>query len=237
MLRREDHFQWPSLGESVGQCAVSDAKPSRPFSETQCLAVERQHSSFAGILSLLQLCSPAAVAGFIVAVVIFAIDRCFWKWFHTHVSKEVIKASSPPLAKRDTSVGVQVPIFVARITSTLYLFPRCVFRCFAVTPRTSASTATGDCPAVSFTKITSRYHSGRTALTAAPPSRVSAFSFTDILKYGQFSVNVSRLIFNAGRDLIRLLFSHLSLLIRFTVDRTARNVEFRAVHLFYAGGV
>lgn len=308
MFRRKNFFQWPPSGDSIGQCAVRDTKPSRPFSKTQRLAVECQHSSFAGILSLLKFCSPTAVhwpvvrntlftlAARIIAVIISSVNRGLWKWLPAYVSKEVIKTGSPSFAYRDASISVQMLVFVVRITSLPQRFPGRVFRRLAVSSRTCTSTTTRPCPAGLFTKVTTSNDGSFPTFAMAQPAGIATFSIPNKLNDSELSVDIpgfirslftatarldiagserttaknffsstftaacpicaslaskvtasvanccqfpkllTRDIFYAMRTTGRLFVRHDSTPVKLDCGRTARNFEFRAVHLFYAGG-
>jgi len=74
--------------------------------------------------------SPAAVAGFVVAVVVDAVDAIAVAWTLSHICKKVSEII-PSLAKSNTSPTVTTPVLIGRIRAApTSVKPRTIFRPF-----------------------------------------------------------------------------------------------------------
>jgi len=217
MLGREHFLRRPTFGQASAKSTMRDAKSSCPFAQAQRFPVVSQHSSFASVLSLLQFCGPAAIIRAVPKIVVLAINSGFWKRFRPHVGKKVVEADFPSVTKRYTSVSVQVFVFVVRFASSLHLLPRCVFGRIAHASCTCSSASARLC--ASFAKFSSRYSSCIPTFALAKPARVTAFCFSSKLKNSQLAVNISRLVFNAGRQLDRIIRRHSSTPCKLDCDR------------------
>jgi len=219
------HFSWgPPLFDPHIQRAMRNSQFSSPSPETHGFSVVGEHSRLAGIVALLQLCRPSAIAGFVVSIVIrVAVDGCLGKWLWSHIGKKVDKRLSPSLADRDSSTAVEVVSAVSRVAaSPLHLFPTGVFR-RTVTAALGFSPATARLGAsITLAEIPTSNCSCIHTFTAADPQRITAFGPSCEFNYRQFPVDVATLVFHVGRQLSRIVGSHLNFLFKFKVVRAVR---------------
>ena len=205
MLRREYLFKRPSLGESCTKCTMRDTKSASPVSKAVSFSVMCEHSCLTRVVALLHFCCPSAVVRTVPEIVVLAINSGFWKWFLSHVGNKVVEARLPSFAKRYTSVCVQVLVFVVRFAASLHLPPRCVFGRIAHAARACAVATTGNRAFRS--EVCPGDCGGIFAFTLAKPMRQFSID-SSVAKNSQLSVNISSLVFNAGRQLDRIICRH-----------------------------
>lgn len=97
-LGRENLFNGPSLLGSFLKCRFLDSNENGPISETHCFSIERKRVIGSPISSLLLRSCPSAVAGFIVAVVIYSFNRVFAAWSRPHIIYECSERIPPAVA-------------------------------------------------------------------------------------------------------------------------------------------
>lgn len=110
-------FFWPSLINSIRKGVVSDPNKSSPLGVRLGETIDGHKSVFSRVVRLLFICSPSAVAGFIIAVHVNTVD------LHSHrlvshilqESEEVI----PPLTNGDSPTAVVLIGSVVRIVASL----------------------------------------------------------------------------------------------------------------------
>lgn len=70
---------------------LANAKFAGPLRNGLCSTIKREKDVIASVLPLLNSISPFTVAGFVIAIVILAINAMFVAWSNPHVLKEVGK--------------------------------------------------------------------------------------------------------------------------------------------------
>jgi hypothetical protein len=82
--------------------AASNASQTRPIRHSSCLTVMSEHVGASAIIRLFHLGRPATIAGFIIAIVVNAVQAVLWRRLRPHIfnkSREVF----PSVAHRDPS--------------------------------------------------------------------------------------------------------------------------------------
>ena len=95
----------PTAVQAVGDARAPNAGFSCPSSDAVSATIMRQVAAITAVLHLLLMCSPSAVAGFVVPVVVDAVQLEFGRGF-AHIGQEVLEATpaftdanaSPPVA-------------------------------------------------------------------------------------------------------------------------------------------
>jgi len=92
----------------------------------------------AAVESLLASCRPAAITGFIVAVVVDSIERKFSVWARSHVPEERGEVALPFFAHRYSTTAIIFKSRILRVEASRFcMLPRYVFRggssCFILT--------------------------------------------------------------------------------------------------------
>lgn len=156
------------------------------------------------IVRLLFFRSPADIAGFIVFIVIFPIQRMRWGRSPTNIFQKFFKRLPPTFAHDNASTAVAgipwIPFVVAPI---LHRAPQVVFRClrkvtsFAMCGSTSVrgsdATATRTGWMLVFMQILLQGHAGVSAIAAAQPRRSVTWNFHSPNHY-QFPKSLTRQI-------------------------------------------
>jgi hypothetical protein len=115
------------------------AKNICPLANAFCCAIKRKKSCCSQIVGLLRWCSPSAISRFVVAIVVYAIQRAAL-WPRPHIFVKSLKRIFPLLANGYAASSPQiVPITVGVQASIFHGGPRFVlhraahsmsFRCF-----------------------------------------------------------------------------------------------------------
>ena len=81
------------------------------------------------VSTLLLSCGPAAIARFIVAVVVWvAVNLMIWRWFISHIHEEVFESSEPFVADLYAPTTIMLPSWVMGMaTPAFHGFIGCVF--------------------------------------------------------------------------------------------------------------
>src|SRR5258708_12147525 len=99
------------------------------FPDGQSASARRMHRFWAPVEGLLRLRGPAAVAGFVVAVVLDAVDRVLRRRSRPHVRVERRVVVEPTIAHQDAAASVVLVALVVRIEAAfLHRTPDCIFR-------------------------------------------------------------------------------------------------------------
>ena len=96
----------------------------RPFRDTHARAAKLKNYICSCVSRLLFLCCPSAVAGFIVTVVVDAINRQFARWPFSHIGQEVLKLTPPIAHANAPSAIVLVCPIGAAIADVKHSTPR-----------------------------------------------------------------------------------------------------------------
>lgn len=112
----------PTTLQAVGDARAREANFPGPCGDTLSTPIVRQIATVAAVLHLLLVCSPSAVARFVVPVVVdtveFETSRCF-----AHVGKEVLEGV-PSFAHLDAPPSVVYKSRMSRVeTSTTHCSP------------------------------------------------------------------------------------------------------------------
>lgn len=105
-------LQGNSLAETVHDCRIVVSEFRNPVRKALSLVADRIHRSVTAIACLLFIGRPAAVARFVVAVVIYTINGMVGTSPRPHVGKEILKRLSPSFANYDATTAI---VTVSRI--------------------------------------------------------------------------------------------------------------------------
>jgi hypothetical protein len=95
----------PSTIKTNAKGAWADIKQLRPLHQRFRLPLKRHEARISPVPRLLFLCSPAAIAWFVIAVVIYPVQSVFFTWTQPHVSQKHLK-NQPPFAYAYTSSAI-----------------------------------------------------------------------------------------------------------------------------------
>lgn len=203
MFGRKYFFKWPPFSESRSESAMRNTNPPRPFPKTVSFSVVGEHSGFTGVLRLLFLGGPAAVALFVVAVSRNPINRCFREWLLPHVVKKVDKRIKPSLAYDNAFPAVEMIVWVVgTVASPLHFFPGRVLSRIAHAP--SACSVASARLGRFVTKVTTSHNSCIPALALAIPARIARLCVASKLDHRELAVfiaNFVRAVFTASARL------------------------------------
>lgn len=198
------------LIQSSGNRVALDAGSARPVCEAQSLSVVGQVSGMAGVQRLLPWRGPSAVARFIVAIVVDAINRVLGRRLRSHVLVEVEKGVAPAIADGDATsapfaktrvLGIGASLNQTRPGAMLSSVIQSVGFVITTSARLMAAIAK---------PCSSRIHFV-SALAVAAPVRI--FTAKPTKSYdSQFSVYVACLVFNVLGQWNRIARSHLTFL-------------------------
>jgi len=203
MFGRKHIFKWPPFSKSRSESAMRYSELARPLSEAVSFSVVGQHSGFTGVLRLLFLGCPAAVALFVVAVARNPINRCFWEWLWSHVVKEVDKRIKPSLAYGNAFPAIKMIVWIVwTVAASLHFFPGCVLSRIAHSPsvRTMATTRLNRLPS----EISTSHGRRISALTYTLPARIARLGVASKLDHCELAVlaaNFVRAVFTASAGL------------------------------------
>jgi hypothetical protein len=122
----------PPATETFPHHGITHPSLLGPFGNTKSLALKSDQKVGTSIAHLFLVSGPAAVARFIVAIVVRkAINGVLWGWPRPHVGKEVLKGLQPVAANPDAATTI---VWVQSIkAASLHLPPNLVFRHMVVT--------------------------------------------------------------------------------------------------------
>ena len=123
-------FYWPSEIKARLQRLIGQPDQGCPFTNSTRLSTERQIVVAARIVVLFCACRPAAIARFVVAVVVrVAINGMRFGWARTHVSIESREVLAPCSTNCDTPRSVLLKRVAGRIvTASFHGLPNPVLR-------------------------------------------------------------------------------------------------------------
>jgi hypothetical protein len=164
----------------------------------------------ASITHLFGPCGPAAVSGFIIAVVVDAVKRMLITGSRSHVSEEGAKIVLPSITDGNAPAAVMFKGFVVFVSaSRFHLGPRSIFRaiqgaiaiaiaasCVAVTEKSLTSQIAFQAPTglrVLSLSVQSlgREHKFCAARATTPPVQVRLFVFANLFDQGETAKNFS----------------------------------------------
>lgn len=133
----------PPSFEPQGDGVRAHTEQFRPLGQRPDLATELDEPIRSTVVALLLLRRPPAVPGFVVAVVVDAVDRIVRTGFRPHVGQEGRKPK-PPLTDLDPPAAVTVEVPVLRVLTPLpHVGPSAVLRRLAARPRVMAVSELG----------------------------------------------------------------------------------------------
>lgn len=131
-------FFRPALVYSPVKRSSICASQNQRLSKNHMFAFKNDHTIASLVSVLLFVCGPLAVAGFVIAVVVYAFE-CHAERLLAHVGQKVAEVS-PAFADRDTASTIIFPLRLIAIKATPeYSLPRNIgpaFRAFASVPVT-----------------------------------------------------------------------------------------------------
>ena len=98
--------EWDSTLNQRAYPRTCDSRFARPFAHRHGPSIERQQSIFPRIVALLFSCSPSAITGLVVSIVVDSFKRVHWRRTLPHVGKEVVEGFQPAVANRDSTATV-----------------------------------------------------------------------------------------------------------------------------------
>lgn len=107
-----------SMIESKGYGTAFNACDFRPFPKRFGPSFVGNKPVSSGIVCLFLSCSPTAVVGFVIAVIIFSFDAVLIGWSWSHISKEVCKRFSPSFANMNAPVAIAMVIGIVGYVAT-----------------------------------------------------------------------------------------------------------------------
>lgn len=234
-------FDGPAASKASKEEVSMYSESSRPVCNRQRQSVVREVSRCAFIVRLLLGCLPATVIRLVIAIVINASDRVFLSRLCSHVIEEVRKGFQPSRANSYSSPAIVgkrwVVVFVATKPHLLpaSVFARssgCVFGCMPMSPVSASRTARSASPEPERDSSNDRFSS---ALTSAEPVRafVGLKGVTSIADNCELSVDVTCLVFDARRQLDRIIRRHSSTPSKLDFDRAARRLQSSGCSHYY----
>lgn len=220
-------FNGPPKSQPRCQGYGSQSNYLSPFCKASSLPLERQQAACSPVASLLFGCCPVAIAFFVVAVVVAAFNAMLRRRAWPHVVVKCLERL-PLLAYTNVATTVAMEIFPCIIfAATPNLLPRYIFGSpahsvfFSANNPQRSSSHTSAASAFFGEKFSCWNGAFFAAFTPTKPMRLS----TSLRSFGKnspapklLSVQVCEFGVTSGR----LCFSHLNLLNRFNVVRTAR---------------
>ena len=166
---------WPSAIQSALQGICRNANTLGPVLDVHGDSINSQHGRINPIAVLFGVSGPSAIAGFVVAFVVWvAINAVLFAWPRSHVREERLKGVFPSVAHRNSTTAIPFEHFAASIEASVFHFlPDFILRPVRHSVRriagssTKAHAAAG--LAVSATQITTLNYRGRSTFTAAQP--------------------------------------------------------------------
>lgn len=104
--RAKSLFWSPAPEQAQANQSRGEADISRPLGSCSGDSVDGQVVNPPGVVHLLTLRCPSAVARSVVAIVVFPLQRMVWRWLQPHVYQEVLETVEPSIADLDTSSTV-----------------------------------------------------------------------------------------------------------------------------------
>lgn len=121
---RHGSFKRP-VRDASSECSRRNADLIRPFSHTQCSAVERDEFGDVSIVGLLESSRPSTVIRRVGSVSVRKAVERFSVWARTHVSEEGIERMRPSVTNRNASSTIDRATHVC--AALFHAAPRCVF--------------------------------------------------------------------------------------------------------------
>lgn len=108
-----------------------DIKFSRPFRNGVRFAVACNEVISSRVTALFELCSPAAIFGRVVTVVVNPVYRMFRRWSQAHVFTKSLKTIDPTFANCNASASIVTKVWCFRVSASLDdVFPSVILRRF-----------------------------------------------------------------------------------------------------------
>ena len=105
-------------GQFVG-CGAGHIKGNAPILYTQGSAINRHPPIESGITCLFSFGGPSTILGFVISIIVDAINGVKWGWFWSHIFHKSIKTIHPSLANLDTSTTVNRKFMMDRVVAPL----------------------------------------------------------------------------------------------------------------------
>ncbi len=197
----------PARLQSAVQGNKANACFLRPFHQTHCPSVVRNQMICTLISGLLLWGGPAAVARFVITVVVNAVNGMFRRRLWPHVSKEIDEGLQPAVAHYNIAPTIPVVAAITRVAASFtHSCPRIPFR----RPRHSVA---GTCaPSTLGASTTSKIGSDnwllRSAFAAAEPFDRPAIIVRMKLKNRPFPKCLASQVYKAGMSFGRIAVSH-----------------------------
>lgn len=122
-------YRPPIISDATGKGKITKIKYARPFSYRVVFPAKGNLFRVTFIVSLFRKCSPLAVFGTIVSIIIYAFNRVLRAWSLSHVSDEVMEIH-PTITNlySPSSVSMKVPVIWVP-NSFFNRIPDSVFKC------------------------------------------------------------------------------------------------------------
>lgn len=202
---------------------MRNAEFTCPRTNVQRFSVVRYPTVLSHIRTLLHWRGPAAVARFVVPVIVNTVNSCLWKRFRSHVGIKSRERLSPLVANYNSSSSVVVIIGVVFVvTASFHFLPSPVLSasdhpaCALAVAPTGNSSATAQVTACDFSEIP--------AFALTEPEQLPALFASD-LDDSQSPVGFPAFVFRPRGKLLRIGVSHVNRPFRFALVRATLEHE------------
>lgn len=133
------------FSEALPKAFYGHAVAIRPSSQGKIFSLIDQEGRFSSVVQLFFSESPAHIARFVVAIVINAVDRVFWRWSRPHIAQEGGERVAPRVTNANAASAVMMKKWRRRVmTPVFHIGPSTKLRCFCDHVRSSRWQATGE---------------------------------------------------------------------------------------------
>lgn len=127
--RAQCPFVGPTKSQTTQDRPYGNAKFPGPFSCREGSVAQSHWMVVSSVVSLFYGSRPAAIARFVVAVYVYAVNRVLGRWSRTHVGVEVLDRVFPSVANGDPTTAIIGVVLVSGVEAPmLHQVPYCVLR-------------------------------------------------------------------------------------------------------------
>ena len=130
----QDVANGPSILNPVPQCSELDSSSQRPVCQAEGFSIMRQQNVAPLISSLFATRCPSAISGFVISIIVDAVNRMLEARSWTHIGYEILERIFPSGTHSDSTAAVSGEVERIRIKApSLHQAPNAVFRSFRST--------------------------------------------------------------------------------------------------------
>jgi hypothetical protein len=205
----------PSTEKTIAQRAQRNIESFRPVRNAHSPSAVSETASASRVPILLRKCRPDTITGFVVAIIVKALDEHVWRRLAHVVSKIFI--GKPPLTDADSASAVSEIIFVVdAIASANHVAPSFIERPFAFAVA-SAMVFRSARFVVSAPECATAYGNDSSAFAPTIPFDEFCSAIAGKLKDRELTESLSGKVYCSWREFATVVKSHWSLLRRFLV--------------------